>query len=110
MSWRDLDPQTAQHELRTDPTLRVLDVRMPEDYAKHRLPNSTNVPVQDLAQRLAELDMKTNWLVHCTHGRLSVYACGLLEKAGFHKIANLRGGFASWVGSGLPVEKGRPGK
>jgi len=110
MTWRDLDPQAAQHELRTDPTLRVLDVRTPEEHASHRLPNSTLVPVQDLALRLAELDPETNWLVHCEHGRRSIFACELLGKAGFGKLANLRGGLVHWVGCGLPLEKGKPGR
>ena len=110
MNYRDLDPETAQQELQTDPTLRVLDVRTAEEYASHRLPDATLVPVQDLQARLAELDPETNWLVHCEHGRRSLFACELLEKAGFHKLANLRGGLVSWAGCGLPLQTGRPGK
>jgi len=110
MTWRDLEPIAAQQQLLTDATLRVLDVRTAEEYASHRLPNATLVPVQDLARRVAELDPEANWLVHCEHGARSVFACELLAKAGFTKLANLRGGLAFWVGCGLPLERGRPGK
>ena len=110
MPYRDLDPETAEQELRTDPTLRVLDVRTAEEYASHRLPNAVLVPVQELQARLAELDPAANWLVHCEHGRRSLFACELLAAAGFHKLANLRGGLAFWAGCGLPLETGRAGR
>lgn len=107
MSYRDLDPHQAQAELQADPTLRILDVRTAPEFHSHRLPNATLIPVQELAQRLGELDPTANWLVHCEHGRRSLTACDLLAKAGFLKLANLRGGLAYWAGSGLPLVRGR---
>jgi rhodanese-related sulfurtransferase len=107
MSYRDLDPETAHQELRTDPTLRLLDVRTPDEYASHRLPNALLVPVQELRARLSELDPAANWLVHCEHGRRSIFACELLAAAGFTQLANLRGGLAHWAGQGLPLDTSR---
>ena len=104
LNYRDLGAEAAQQELQQDPTLRVLDVRTEHEYRSHRLPDATLVPIQDLAQRLQELDRDTNWLVYCAHGRRSVFACDLLAKAGFTKLSNLRGGLAAWVGCGLPLE------
>lgn len=107
MNYRDLDPDTANAELQQDPTLRLLDVRTPHEHASHRLPHATLVPVQELAQRLGELDRDANWLVHCEHGRRSLWAIELMAQAGFKKLANLRGGLAYWAGCGLPLETGR---
>lgn len=106
MSYRDLDPATAHQELAADPTLRVLDVRTDAEYRSHRLPNAVLVPVQELAQRLHELDRDANWLVHCEHGRRSLWACEVMAQAGFTRLANLSGGLAYWSGSGLPLETG----
>jgi rhodanese-related sulfurtransferase len=103
MTFRDLDPEQAQREIDSDPTLQLLDVRTEAEFRSHRLPNATLVPVQDLARRLVELDPDANWLVHCEHGRRSVYACELLAQAGFSRLANLRGGLAYWLGCGLPL-------
>ena len=103
MSYRDLDPADVHRELQKDPTLRVLDVRTEEEYRSHRLPNATLVPVQELEQRLHELDANTNWLVHCEHGRRSLFACEVLARAGFTRLANMRGGLASWASCGLPL-------
>lgn len=108
MSYRDLDPTTAQKELQADPAMRILDVRTEEEHRSHRLPNATLLPVQELEQRLHELDREANWLVHCEHGRRSLWACELLAQAGFRRLANLSGGLAYWSGSGLPLETGSP--
>lgn len=106
MSYRDLDPATAHRELQADPTLRILDVRTEIEHQSHRLPNATLLPVQELEQRLHELDREANWLVHCEHGRRSLWACEILSAAGFQRLANLSGGLAYWAGSGLPLEQG----
>ena len=106
MNHRDLAPEEAQQELRDDPTLRILDVRTADEYRSHRLPKATLIPVQELATRLQELDTQANWLVYCEHGRRSLFACELMAKAGFTKLANLRGGLAYWSGCGLPLETG----
>lgn len=106
MKYRDLLPEAAHAELQRDPSLRVLDVRTEAEYRSHRLPNATLVPIQELDRRLHELDRDASWLVHCEHGRRSLFACELLAQAGFARLANLRGGLAFWAGSGLPLETG----
>lgn len=103
MSYRDLDPAEAQALLQNDPTLRILDVRTAEEFQSHRLPEALLIPVQELHLRLHELDQETNWLVHCEHGRRSLFACDMLAAAGFKKLTNLRGGLAYWAGCGLPL-------
>lgn len=104
MKYRDLEPTEAQAELRADPSLRILDVRTQPEFDSHRLPNATLIPVQELEQRLAELDAGAHWLVHCEHGRRSLWACELLAQSGFRKLTNLRGGLAWWMECGLPVD------
>lgn len=106
MKYRDLTPQDAHRELQSDATLRILDVRTAEEHGSHRLSDATLLPVQELEQRLGELDKSTNWLVHCEHGRRSLFACEILASAGFDRIANLRGGIAYWAECGLPFVTG----
>jgi rhodanese-related sulfurtransferase len=107
MNYRDLDPTAAQQELQRDKTMRILDVRTEPEYTSHRLPGAVLIPVQELDRRWSELDKDANWLVHCEHGRRSLFACEMLAQAGFKKLANLRGGLAHWAGSGLPLEQGK---
>ncbi len=107
MNYRDLDPEDAHEELQQDPELRVLDVRTEPEHRSHRLPNATLVPVQELMQRVDELDRDAHWFVYCEHGRRSVAACEFLAASGFAKLTNIRGGMAFWAGKGLPFERGR---
>lgn len=105
MSYRDLDPTDAFAELQRDPTLRILDVRTSREYQSHRLAGSVLIPVQELQDRIEELDPEASWLVHCEHGHRSHVACAILQQAGFGRLANLRGGMAAWYGNGLPIER-----
>lgn len=103
---QDLTPEQAAAALAADPTLRILDVRTPREHRSHRLPGAVLVPVQELPQRLDELDADARWLVHCEHGVRSVAACQILRQAGFDDLRNLRGGLAHWAACGLPLERG----
>jgi len=105
MNYRDLDPEDAQTALLAQPTPRLLDVRTEPENLSHRLPNSVWIPVQELEQRIAELDPNEDWFVYCEHGRRSLFACEILSGAGFQKLTNIRGGMAHWVGCGLPFER-----
>ena len=105
MTYRDLEPEEAQAELQAESPPRLLDVRTEAEHQSHRLPNSVLIPVQELAQRITELNTDDNWLVYCEHGRRSLFACDILASAGFTKLTNIRGGMAHWAGRGLPYER-----
>ena len=106
MDYRDLDPEDAQQELQNDPELRLLDVRTQPEHDSHRLKDAVLIPVQELAQRVDELDASAHWFVYCEHGRRSLFACDMLKQAGFEHVTNIRGGMAYWAGKGLPYERG----
>lgn len=74
----------------------VLDVRDPDEHAAWRIPTSVNVPVAELAQRLAELPRGTELVVHCAAGARSAQAAALLVDAGFD-VAELTGGMGAWA-------------
>ncbi len=106
MEHHDLEPTDAQQLLQQDPEIRLLDVRTQPEHQSHRLPGATLVPVQELAQRLGELDPQQRWFVYCEHGVRSVVACQILTSNGFSDVTNIRGGMAHWAGSGLDYEQG----
>lgn len=73
----------------------VLDVRPPEAWAAHRVPNSLNVPHEDLPGRLAELPRDKTILVHCQDGTVSAVAAALLHARGFC-VAHVADDLAHW--------------
>ena len=75
----------------------VLDVREPQEFQICRIPGSTLIPLNDLPQRLAELEGYKDVVVHCKSGVRSAKAVKLLHKAGFSDAKNLRGGILAWI-------------
>jgi glyoxylase-like metal-dependent hydrolase (beta-lactamase superfamily II) len=74
----------------------VLDVRSPEEHRDWSIPTSVNIPVTELASRLAELPEDTELVVHCAAGGRSAQAAALLVEAGYD-VAELAGGMGSWA-------------
>lgn len=104
MTFRDLEPAQALKDLRSEATLRVLDVRTKPEYDAYHIRDAVLVPIQDLQERLQELDSAGSWLVTCEHGVRSMAACEFLASIGFQDIRNVSGGMARWIGEGLPLD------
>jgi hydroxyacylglutathione hydrolase len=102
----DLDyiPQVSVGELanlreRDGETITILDVREPGEIESGAFPNSTRIPLAQLAERTAELDPAKLVVVHCKGGYRSSIATSILRRAGFREIANLTGGYDAWTAS-----------
>src|SRR5258707_1167236 len=95
-------PEITVEELkqRLDATedLFILDVREPHEYKICNL-NGHLVPLGDLPKRISELDPAKNkeMVVHCRSGGRSAKAVEFLQKAGFSKAKNLKGGILAWA-------------
>lgn len=85
----------------------VLDVRNPEEFAAGHIRGAVNIPLQDLPQRLGELEKSRSKtiIVVCQAGVTSAKASAQLDKAGFKDVYSLTGGLAAWQSQGLPVAK-----
>jgi rhodanese-related sulfurtransferase len=83
----------------------VLDVRENSEYSGGHLPNSKNIPANDLDKRMAELPSGKPVLVVCASGQRSGKAAGTLRKAGRDQVFCLDGGLGAWRQAGLPVVK-----
>jgi len=83
----------------------MLDVRTPEEYAEGHIKGATLIPVQVLAERLAEVPKNKQVYVYCHSGTRSARASKLLAKYGFTNIENVVGGIEAWKHAGYPVVK-----
>ena len=93
--WRsrpELDSERA-HALVADGAT-LLDVRTPGEYSGGHLEGAVNIPVQQLAQRLAEVPKGRPVVVYCASGARSSSAAGQLRNAGYEAF-NL-GGMGNW--------------
>lgn len=59
-----------------------LDVRVPSEFKESRLPNAVNIPLNELRQRIGELNVNTYYICYCSTGRRSSAAAFLLSNQG----------------------------
>jgi rhodanese-related sulfurtransferase len=76
--------------------LFLLDVREPQEYRYAKIDGSTLIPLQQIPERIGELDPKRHIVVICHHGIRSMQAANYLAHQGFANIANLAGGIDAW--------------
>jgi hydroxyacylglutathione hydrolase len=81
----------------------LLDVRAEGEWKAGHVPNSVNIPVQELAQRLTEIPRGKQIIVHCQTGARAAIAASLLKARGFDGVSIFSGGFAEWSRSGEKV-------
>jgi rhodanese-related sulfurtransferase len=97
-------PQLTPAELAAEhASVRILDVREPEEVAEGRIPGSVNIPLGRLLSRLDAVAPGTPIVAVCRSGRRSQLAAEALTAAGV-TAANLAGGMNAWVADGRPVD------
>lgn len=71
----------------------LLDVRNESELEDGRFPESLNIPLNDLRERINELDKNQTYVISCRSGQRSYIGERILKQAGF-KVKNLDGAFA----------------
>ncbi|HEX9459092.1 MAG TPA: MBL fold metallo-hydrolase [Thermoanaerobaculia bacterium] len=77
--------------------IAVLDVRRRAEFWEGHVTNAENVPLDELPDRLDEIDRDRPLAVICAGGYRSSIACSLLARAGFTNVMNVQGGTEEWV-------------
>lgn len=74
----------------------LVDVRTADEYSLAPLPNSINIPVDELRNRLEELPKDRPIIVSCAVGLRGYLAYRILVQNGFTDVRNLSGGYKTW--------------
>ncbi|HPF26730.1 MAG TPA: rhodanese-like domain-containing protein [Steroidobacteraceae bacterium] len=74
----------------------VIDVREAWELEIAALPGVVHMPMNDVPQRLSELDRNAETWVLCRSGGRSMKVAQYLESQGFQQVANLAGGILAW--------------
>jgi hydroxyacylglutathione hydrolase len=77
--------------------MAVLDVRRPAEFWEGHVTDAENVPLDELPDRLDEVDRHQPLAVICAGGYRSSIACSLLSRAGFANVLNVQGGTEAWM-------------
>jgi glyoxylase-like metal-dependent hydrolase (beta-lactamase superfamily II)/rhodanese-related sulfurtransferase len=84
--------------------VEVLDVRRRGEYQDGHVPDAVNVPLDVLAEHVAEIDRLRPLAIICASGYRSSTAASLLQRQGFAQLANVAGGTNAWVAAGFETD------
>ena len=101
--YEDITVGEANELIYLEENIVILDVRNIEEYEAGHIPDSVLIPIQELEQRLDELNTRSEIIVYCKAGVRSQKASDILVEGGFKTINNMEGGIDAWIGEGYPV-------
>lgn len=101
-------PSIAPSELialRTSATAPVvIDVRTKEEFESGHIPGAVNIPFDEVAKRISEIDAPHGVALYCMLGPRARKGEAALLAAGYTSVLHVEGGLAAWRAAGLPVE------
>lgn len=102
--YKELDETSFETGLQSEGAF-LLDVRTKGEYNESHLKDATLIPVQELEQRMSELEKyKTKPIyVYCRSGNRSTVASKMLLDKGFTEVYNLQKGIKGWIKAGKSV-------
>jgi rhodanese-related sulfurtransferase len=82
----------------------VIDVRTSEEYASGHVPGAVNIPFDQVAERIDEIDAPHGVALYCMVGPRARKGETALLASGYESVLHLEGGLAAWQAAGFPVE------
>ncbi|MGB0837324.1 MAG: FAD-dependent oxidoreductase [Flavobacteriaceae bacterium] len=95
-SYKEVGVEAAESLIDSKQDLQVLDLRNPGELKAGKIDASINIPLDQLRERLDELDSNKPTLVYCAKGLRGYLGTLILAQHGFGKLYNLAGGFTMW--------------
>jgi len=106
---KDFDEITAQELnalFNNDQIPTVLDVREKHEVDIAKIDKTLHIPMQEVANRITELNKDKKIIVLCKSGKRSAKICQLLIDNNFNNVKNLKGGIITWskeIDSSIPI-------
>ena len=95
-------------ENKANDSLRILDVRKPDEWETAHLDNAQHFPLDFINQHMAEINPKEEYHVHCRSGYRSTVASSILLARGYTHLINVHGSFDDIKSSSLSVSGSCP--
>ncbi len=91
------------YELYQQDDVFVLDVREQYEWDEFHVPNTTLIPLGELAARVNEVPKDAQIVVICNSGNRSDQGRDILKQAGFSNVTSMDGGVQAWRSLGYPT-------
>ena len=99
----------AVSKLTRDTKLQIVDVRTAKEVkSEGTIPGAINIPIDELRNRVNELDTEADTALYCKVGYRSYLAYKILKDKGFKNISNISGGYMGYKADiGIKPRKGQ---
>ena len=91
----NITPQALQELMISKTNFILLDVRTHQETEIASL-GGIHIPLDELHNRINELDQESHIVIYCHHGIRSLAAVGILQSNGFNQVQHLKGGIDAW--------------
>ena len=91
----NITPQELQELMISETNFILLDVRTHKEIEIASL-GGIHIPLNELHNRINELDQESHIVIYCHHGIRSLAAVGILQSNGFNQVRHLKGGIDAW--------------
>jgi rhodanese-related sulfurtransferase len=92
----EITPEELHTRQSNGETPVLLDVRRHDEIAVAAIEGAVHIPLDELEERVSELDPARETVVFCHHGVRSLSATGFLRQNGFAAVKSLAGGIDRW--------------
>jgi rhodanese-related sulfurtransferase len=101
----EVGPFGVDQLIKDKTAVKIIDLRIPEAYAKSHIPGALNISYEELPKQLSQLHKDELTVVYCYNitCHLAAKAALYLAEQGY-KVKELAGGFDDYVQRGLKVE------
>ncbi|MCP3985288.1 MAG: rhodanese-like domain-containing protein [bacterium] len=102
-----ISPAELQQRRDTGAAPLVIDVRTAEEYASGHIQGAINIPFDQVAGRIDEVDAPNGVALYCMVGPRARKGEAALRDVGYDEVLHIEGGLAAWKEAGLPVESSK---
>jgi len=92
----EISARELKQRLDAGEDLPIIDVREPHEWDICHIDGARLIPLGTLGSHLHELDTARTYVMQCRSGVRSAKAIGQMQKAGFRRLLNLKGGVLAW--------------
>lgn len=97
--YTDISSTELNNMIENNKDILLLDVRTKEEYNTMNIPNSINIPLNNLEENLDDILSYIDKIavIYCRSGKRSVTASYILNENGFKHIYNLKQGIIGYL-------------
>jgi sulfur-carrier protein adenylyltransferase/sulfurtransferase len=92
----EINPEALRQKIEAGERFVLLDVRRHDEVAISSLSGAIHIPIDEIEERVGELDPAAETVVFCHHGVRSLSVTVYLRNLGFRNVTSLAGGIDVW--------------